>query len=149
MKKRIMIDASKCVGCLNCSAACMNAHCSEGNSVFSLDMSSRKNPPRNFIYQKEDKYYPIFCRNCDDPDCVKTCMSGALRKNGETGLIEYDEEKCAACYMCVMMCPYGHPVPDEETHSVVRCTFCQDTKDKEQACVGACPTKAISIKEVK
>ena len=148
MKKRIMIEASKCVGCLNCSAACMNAHRPGGASVFSLNMSSRSNLPRNYIYQKDGKYYPVFCRSCDDPDCVKTCMSGALRKNEETGLIEYDREQCAACFMCVMMCRYGHPMPDEERKAVVRCTFCQDTEDKEQACVRACPTKAIIIKEV-
>lgn len=148
MKKRIMIQASKCVGCLNCSAACKNVHRLEGPSIFALDMSSRNNPSRNRIYQKEGSYYPVFCRCCEEPDCVRSCMSGALRKNLETGWIEYDSKQCAACFMCVMMCRYGHPMPDQEAKSVIRCTFCQDTAEKEPACVKACPTKAITIKEV-
>lgn len=147
MKKRIMIQQDKCVGCLNCSAACMNAHRTEGPAIFALNMQDRSNPPRNKIYQKEGKYYPLFCRNCDNPDCVKTCMSGALRKDKETGLVEYDPQKCAACYMCVMMCRYGHPRPDLERRTVIRCTYCQDTEEKEPACVKACPAEAITVGE--
>lgn len=148
MKKRIMIDPSKCVGCLNCSAACMNVHRTGKTSIFSLDLGNKKNLPRNRIYIRDGKYYPVFCRNCSDPDCVKACMSGALKKNTDTGLVEYDREKCAACYMCVMMCRYGHPLPDHDGEAVIRCTFCQDTEAKEPACVKACPVKAIVVKEV-
>lgn len=148
MKKRIMIEPEKCVGCLNCTTACMNAHRKDRQSVLSLDFCDSGNSPRLRIYAKAGKYFPLVCRNCEDPDCVRACMSGALRKNRENGLVEYDPEQCAACFMCVMMCRYGHPQTDARACSVVRCTFCQDTAAKEPACAGACPTKAISVKEV-
>lgn len=148
MRRQIMIEPEKCVGCLNCTAACMNAHCQEKASMTSLDFCNPGNAPRLRIYARKDRYYPLVCRNCDDPDCVRACMSGALKKNRENGLVEYDTELCAACFMCVMMCRYGHPQPDINARRVVRCTFCQDTEGREPACAAACPTKALCVKEV-
>lgn len=149
MKKRIMIEPEKCVGCLTCTAACMKAHAPEKASIHSLDFCDDRNTPRLRINTKNNSYYPILCRNCDDPDCVRACMSGALKKNSENGLVEYNPEVCAACFMCVMMCRYGHPQRDSRARSVVRCTFCQDTDGKEPACADSCPTKAIQVKEVR
>ena len=28
-----------------------------------------------------------------------------MHKNPDTGFVEYDRDKCASCYMCVMACP--------------------------------------------
>lgn len=144
--KRIMIDAEKCVGCLSCLNACMQAQRSA--DLFSLPLSGAEFPPRCRVEQRGTSYFPIFCRNCDNPDCVAACMSGALVKDPETGLVKYDPERCAACYMCVMQCRFGHPVPDAAASRVVRCTFCQDTTEKEPQCVKACPTAAIEVREV-
>lgn len=146
--KRIMIDADKCDGCKNCSIACMNANREDKGTIYDLDVTCGKNLSRNFIYQIGDKYYPVFCRHCDDPDCVGACMSNALTKNPDTGYIEYDKTRCAACYMCVMSCRYGLLRPDMNRKSMVGCSFCQDTEDKEPECVKACPKKAIYIEEV-
>ena len=80
--------------------------------------------------------------------CVTSCMSGAMRKNPETGLVEYDETKCGACYMCVMNCPYGVPKPDAATRTfVIKCDFCAG-KEEGPSCVRACPKEAIYLKEV-
>lgn len=146
--KRIIINADKCVGCLGCMSACVQAQYPAPVSLYDIRLDSRGPRPRNAVYQRGEKYYPVFCRSCDDPDCVAVCMSGALKKNEETGLIEYDPDRCAACYMCVMSCRYGHPVPDPVSRRVIRCTFCQDTGEKEPRCVKACPTEAIVVEEV-
>lgn len=148
--KRIFIDADKCDGCMNCSLACMNAHRRDGiDDIYSLDLNDPENESRNFILQDGGKHYrPLFCRHCDEPMCVVSCMSGAMRKNPETGLVEYDETKCGACYMCVMNCPYGVPKPDTATRSVViKCDFCAG-KEEGPNCVRACPKEAIYLKEV-
>ena len=111
--KRIWIDAGKCDGCLNRTLACMNAHRADKGSIYDLDLTDPANESRNFIRRQPDgSYRPIFCRHCDEPECVNSCMSGALSKNWETGIVEYDEKQCAGCFMCVMNCPFGVLKPD-------------------------------------
>ena len=109
--RRIMIDASKCDGCKNCTIACMQAHRETPGTVYDLDLTDIRNESRNHIEKLPDgTYRPIFCRHCDQPECVMSCMSGALTKDPKTGIVSYDETKCGSCFMCVMNCPFGvHP----------------------------------------
>ena len=147
--KRIWIDAALCDGCLNCTLACMNAHRQDEGTVYDLDLSDPANESRNTIKRLSDgSYRPIFCRHCDDPECVRSCMSGALTKDPETSLVLYNEKRCAACFMCVMNCPFGVLKPDDTTKSrIIKCDFCKD-HGYEPSCVKACPKKAIWIEEV-
>lgn len=148
--RRIMIDATKCDGCKNCSLACMQAHSPKACDLYTLDLEDPENESRNFIYKNKngEKYTPIFCRHCDEPECVLSCMSGALTKDPESGYVIYDKEKCGSCFMCVMNCPYGVLKPDEATHmSVIKCDFCKDAGG-EPSCVKACPKEAIYVEEV-
>lgn len=143
---RIMIDREKCDGCLNCTVACMAEHNPLGKSIFKLDLEDIKNESRNHIvYHKENGYTPIFCRHCDEPECVITCMSGALMKDEDSGIVNYDEDRCASCFMCVMSCPYGVLKPDENTKKiVVKCDMCNGREIPR--CVESCPKDAIYIK---
>ena len=92
-------------------------------------------------------YSPLFCRHCDVPDCAGACMSGALTKNMENGLVEYNADKCAACYMCVMNCRYGIPSITPDRKRMVKCDFCVHLEEGP-ACVRACPKQAIEVREV-
>jgi carbon-monoxide dehydrogenase iron sulfur subunit len=145
--KRIFIDASKCDGCKNCSVACINAHRATPGTIYDINLADPANLSRNFIISNGDgTYTPLFCRHCDVPDCAGACMSGALVKNLKNGLVEYDKEKCAGCYMCVMNCRYGIPQPDITRKYMVKCDFCEG-KDGP-SCVAACPKQAITVEEV-
>lgn len=145
--KRIMIDASKCDGCLNCNIACMNAHRETADTVYDVDLQSPANETRNFILQDKNKNYkPLFCRHCDEPECAMSCMSGALEKDDTTGYVNYHKEKCGSCFMCVMNCPFGVLKPDTNNHYIVKCDFCQHKESP--SCVEACPKGAITVKEV-
>ena len=42
----------------------------------------------------------FFVEHCEKPECVFTCMTGAMHKDKETGYVTYDSSKCASCYMC-------------------------------------------------
>lgn len=58
--------------------------------------------------------------------------------------MEYDERRCAGCFMCVMNCPFGVLKPDSPTKSrIIKCDFCIDSGG-EPSCVKACPKKAIA-----
>ena len=148
--KRVIIEADKCDGCKNCSIACMQAHRPDtSGNVYTLDLTDPVNESRNSILLNTDnKYIPLFCRHCDSPECVMSCMSGAMAKNPETGHVIYDVNRCGACFMCVMNCPYGVLKPDRTTGTfVVKCDFCANDND-EPNCVKMCPTKALSVREV-
>lgn len=147
--KRILIDPAKCEGCKSCAIACMQAHREGEGDVYSLDLADPANEERNFIHNDgKGGYLPLFCRHCDEPECVTSCMSGALCKDPETGHVLYDEERCGACFMCVMNCPYGVPKPDRATGTrVVKCDFCL-RGGEDPSCVKSCPTGAITVEEV-
>lgn len=137
--KRIKIDRDKCVGCLTCVTACCVSH----NSCDS----------RNRItINSEKKQTPIFCRHCDLPECAITCMTGAMSKNKDTGYVEYDKNRCASCYMCIMACPYGVLKSDFFTHKeIMKCDMCiknGGSKEPNPECVARCPMKAITFEEV-
>ncbi|MCI8674096.1 MAG: 4Fe-4S dicluster domain-containing protein [Lachnospiraceae bacterium] len=147
--KRIFIDPAKCDGCKNCTLACMESHRQDGGKgLYTLDLTDPANQSRNFIVADgKGGYAPIFCRHCDVPDCAGACMSGALKKNMENGLVEYDKEKCAACYMCVMSCRYGVPAISPDRKRIIKCDFCAHLEEGP-ACVRACPKQAIEVREV-
>lgn len=144
-----MIDDKLCDGCKNCTVACMQAHRADSGSIYDLDLTDPANESRNFILKdQEGNYRPVFCRHCKEPECVKSCMSGALYKDPATGLVCYREEVCGSCFMCVMNCPYGVPKPDFLTKTkVIKCDFCSHLGG-EPSCVKACPKKAITVGEV-
>ena len=146
--KRIMIDKEKCMACLGCILGCMAEHNEKGKSIYDLDLEDRTNESRNHIeLDQKQNPIPIVCRHCEEAECVITCMSGAMTKNDETGLVEYDKDRCAACFMCVMSCPYGVLKPDRVNKKVImKCDMC-DNKDIPR-CVECCPTKALYMVEV-
>lgn len=147
--KRIIIDREKCDGCKNCTVACMQAHRTDEGSIYTLDMADPANESRNRIeIDSIGHYYPLFCRHCSKPACAGACMSGAMAKDPVTGLVQYDREQCASCFMCVMECPFGILKPDTLTNSyVVKCDFCAD-HGLEPSCVKSCPLEAITVVEV-
>jgi carbon-monoxide dehydrogenase iron sulfur subunit len=147
--KRIFIDIDKCDGCKNCTIACMQSHRGDEGDVYTLNLTDLENESRNFMkLDYQGRVIPIFCRHCAKPECVMSCMSGAMAKDEETLHVYYDEEKCGSCFMCVMNCPFGVLKPDRKSHTkVIRCDFCKDDPEGPN-CVRQCPTKAIYVKEV-
>ncbi len=146
--KRIMINKELCSGCLNCYIACIAEHNEGSKSIFDVDLEEIGSECRNHIsLDSNGKLNPIFCRHCDEPECVTSCMSGAMTKDIETGLVSYDKEKCASCFMCVMSCPYGVLKPDSKTKTVVvKCDLCNGREIPR--CVENCPTGSIYLEEV-
>ena len=146
--KRIFIEKDKCDGCKNCSLACMNAPRKTPGTIYDLDLSDPANTARHTIFvDGKGGYVPVFCRHCAIPDCVNACMSGALKKDPETGFVLYDKERCGKCFMCVMNCPYGNVKPDFAREQIVKCDFCNDD-DANPNCVRSCPKKALHVEEV-
>ena len=137
--QRITIDRSRCIGCLTCVTACVISH----------ESSDARN---RVTIDSETKPAPIFCRHCERPECVYTCMTGAMKKDETTGFVEYDEDHCASCYMCIMACPYG-VLKSDSVHQIeiMKCNMCVHRTTDQTArpmCVEKCPMNAISVEEV-
>ena len=143
--RRIKIDKDLCQGCLNCVLACMCEHNESGKGIYDLNLQDVKNEGRNHIsLDDNNKPVPLFCRHCEEPECVYTCMSGAMNKDKESGVVSYDKEKCASCLMCVMSCPYGIlKVDDGEKKTIIKCDMCGNREIPR--CVENCPSGAIYI----
>jgi len=136
--KRIKIDRRKCIGCLTCVTACIVSH----------ESSDSRN---RVTIDSKTKAAPIFCRHCDKSECVYTCMTGAMSKNKETGFVEYNKERCASCYMCIMACPYGVLKSDRIEHKeIMKCNMCihrTENNEPKPMCIEKCPMGAITLEE--
>lgn len=139
--KRIFVDQSKCLGCKTCELRCAV----ERNSV-SKNLTEAVHEailPRSRVYVEWDGVRPlaIQCRHCEDASCLEICSTGAMQRDAESGSVFVDVNKCKACWMCVMVCPYGVIAPAVEKHAADKCDQCFQMP--EPFCVAACPTGAL------
>ncbi|SCI34142.1 MULTISPECIES: 4Fe-4S dicluster domain-containing protein [unclassified Romboutsia] len=143
---RILINKDLCAGCKSCILGCMLKH-SNVENIYFLDLEDKDNESMGHIeLDKYSKPVPIFCRHCEEPECVITCMSGAMKKDKETGIVSYDDKKCGSCYMCIMSCPYGLLKVDDRTKkNILKCDLCKD--EELPRCVASCPTGAIELQK--
>jgi len=131
MAKILMVHPENCVGCLSCTTAC----------AFEKEGSQRLEASRVHIYswQFEGISVPMLCQQCSDAACVAVCPTGAMHRNSENSMTEYDINRCIRCKMCTMACPFGNAVYDALTDSIFKCDTCQG----DPACVQMCPSDAL------
>jgi formate dehydrogenase iron-sulfur subunit len=74
--KAILIDITKCIGCLSCEAACKQLH------GFSQDPEPKLSTTAFTIVEEHgDRYVRRMCMNCQDPACASACLVGALKED--------------------------------------------------------------------
>lgn len=140
--KRIYVNEQWCLGCHLCEYYCAFANSGEEDMVKAL-----KNVhihPRIRIEERENISFAVSCRHCDEPLCVKACISGALHR--ENGVIAVDHNKCVGCFTCVLSCPYGAVMPSPDG-AIQKCELCMQRTPGEPACVRGCPNRAIVFEE--
>jgi len=146
MKKKLKYNPKKCLSCRTCEIACAVGH-SETKQLLCAIKEKQLSLPRVkvFTYQGIEGF-PVACRHCDEPKCVISCISCALTKDAETGMVNYDKDKCVGCWMCVMACPYGAIRPNYKTKKTIRCDLCSDVDTPR--CLESCPVKVITLEEL-
>ncbi len=140
--KRIFVNEKWCLGCHLCEYYCAFANSGKDNMVDAL--KDVKINPRIQIEELEGISFAVSCRHCEEPLCVKGCITGALTI--EDGVISVDKEKCVGCYTCILSCPYGAIMPNED-HAVQKCELCLKNSCGQPACVSGCPNQAIVYEE--
>ncbi|MBA3904581.1 MAG: phenylglyoxylate dehydrogenase [Rhodocyclaceae bacterium] len=120
----ISFKPEHCDGCNACMTACAEA---KGGSAELLHS-------RIQIVADGGTFELALCRQCGDPKCVANCPAGALTKDMEGGVIEWDGSKCVNCLLCTVGCAYGGIAYNSLAGHVVKC----DTCGGDPACVKAC-----------
>lgn len=133
MAKMIMMHPDRCVGCEHCVSACVFAH--EG--------SQRVEAARVRVYSFpwEGVSVPMLCQHCSEAACVAVCPTGAMHRNPDTALVEYDIDRCIRCRMCTSACPFGNCSYDAMTDIILKCDLCGG----DPACVKVCPSDALEF----
>jgi carbon-monoxide dehydrogenase iron sulfur subunit len=140
--KRIYVNEKWCLGCHLCEYYCAFANSGQDDMAKALkDVVIR---PRIRIEEQDNISFAVNCRHCEEPLCVKGCISGAL--SALDGLIVIDPDKCVSCYTCVLSCPYGAIMPSEEG-AIQKCELCTKNGRGRPACVEGCPNMAIVFEE--
>jgi carbon-monoxide dehydrogenase iron sulfur subunit len=149
--RRILLHPERCLGCLACEAACVAVHKLPGAPLTTeviMQTFSRAalRTTRIWVAAAPDGYAPIpvNCRHCLEPACVSVCSIGALKQEGANGAVINQEERCAGCWMCVMVCPFGGV--DKCGKIALKCDLCPGRA--VPACVEACPNDALEWVEV-
>lgn len=140
--KRIYVNEKWCLGCHLCEYYCAFANSEQKDMAKALkDIIIN---PRIKIEEKDDISFAVSCRHCNEPLCVKGCITGALTI--KDGIIEINKDKCVSCYTCVLSCPYGAVMPSDDG-AIQKCELCTKNDCGEPACVKGCPNNAIVFEE--
>ena len=164
MIEHMRITPDKCKACRRCEVACIAAH---HDMSFKEAMKHRDVlVSRVQVVKAEGLKTTVRCHQCKDAPCCNVCPTQALQQQ-EDGRINFNEESCIACEMCIKACPYGTISLDEmrvkkgegeEAEHVasgrkvaVRCDMCHawrmENGKKITACMEACPVRALYMVE--
>lgn len=143
--KKVYVNEDWCLACHLCEFYCAAAN-SGADSMIKAFRDGKKPVPRIQVEEGSDVNFAVQCRHCDEHPCVKGCIAGALSVSDE-GVVSCDENKCVGCGTCILSCPYGCIVPDEEAHVIRKCDLCVKNHNGAPACVEGCPNNAIVFEE--
>jgi carbon-monoxide dehydrogenase iron sulfur subunit len=101
--------------------------------------------PRIQIEEGQGINFAVSCRHCEEPLCVKSCITGAL--SIKDGVISVNKDKCVGCYTCILVCPFGAVMPGSDGSVIQKCELCTNNSCGEPACVTGCPNRAIVFEE--
>jgi Fe-S-cluster-containing dehydrogenase component len=159
----ILYDATVCIGCKACMAACKeynqlppDHYDPSGIWDDPPDLSAKTvnivKLYSNGTAQAKDQeingysYIRRFCMHCADPSCTSACPVGALTKDRDLGVVRYNKNVCIGCRYCQIACPYNIPKFqwDQAFPQIVKCQLCDHriAVGSYSACCEFCPTGA-------
>ena len=105
--KTVFVNPERCIGCRQCEFACAVEHSASRDPVSAVFESI---PPRSRIHvmpgRAGDTSFPNRCRHCNPAPCERVCPTGAITRDPEYDLVMAAPQRCIACAMCAMVCPF-------------------------------------------
>jgi Fe-S-cluster-containing dehydrogenase component len=130
--KVIVIDETRCDGCMHCVAACLEAH--------GIGVEEPNRAQIRVWRTEEDLHVPLTCHHCETPSCAQACPTKACRQDIEGQRVIIDDTECIGCRACNVACPFGHAHYDGVSRVSTKCDYC----DGEPECVKVCEPGAIT-----
>ncbi|MFH1798480.1 MAG: 4Fe-4S dicluster domain-containing protein [Candidatus Omnitrophota bacterium] len=144
--KKIIIKEEYCMGCRLCEVYCIVQHSKTKNIIKTYKGEYPKPLARIVVEESGYESFALQCRNCGDAPCLEACMTGAMRRDEETGAVLCDTDKCVGCWMCIMVCPFGVISRNTEEKKIAsKCDLCMG--EDMPVCVKNCPNEAIVCEE--
>ncbi len=139
--KTVFVNEDVCMGCGLCRVYCQTEHSRSKDILRAWKKETPRPLPRVRVERKGDLFFSLQCRNCEQPWCLYSCLTGAMHRDADTGIITVDEEKCIGCWTCLVSCPNGAISRDTGRHVAAKCDLCPDRE--VPACVANCPNEAL------
>jgi len=160
----MLYDATLCIGCKACVAACRDANdleLEESSTLYDdpVDLSANTCNIIKFYDgggdgEGEVSFVKQQCMHCIDPACAAACMMGSFQKR-QNGIVTWKPDRCIGCRYCQVACPFG--IPKFEWNSpipaMVKCQMClakagttkegQLNEVGQPACTEVCPREAV------
>lgn len=161
----VLVDLTKCIGCLRCEWACNEWNKNPNKPLKDFEESRDKKPS---VFDKirrttagsftvVNRFYennlPVYvkkqCMHCIDPACKAACFVDAFKKT-EEGAVLYNPSLCVGCRYCMIACPFdilAYEYYDPITPQITKCTMCFDriTEGKIPACVEICSADVMKF----
>ncbi|HUH95853.1 MAG TPA: 4Fe-4S dicluster domain-containing protein [Anaerolineales bacterium] len=156
--KTVFVHPERCIGCKQCEPACAVAHSQTKNLFLAVFESPA---PKARIHAEPglamNTSFPNKCRHCNPAPCMGVCPTAAIHRAADfPDIVMINANKCIACGMCAMVCPFDvityHPLalaPERQTVAV-KCDNCIERQrlGVVPACVEACKVGALEFGEI-
>lgn len=156
--KTVFVHPERCIGCMQCEFACAVAHSRTKNLFLAVFESP---PPKPRIHVEPglamNSAFPNKCRHCNPAPCMGVCPTAALHRPTDfPDIVLLDPQKCIACGMCAMVCPFNvvsfYPVASAPERQIVgvKCDHCIERQkvDLLPACVEVCKVAALEFGDI-
>ena len=134
-----------CIGCHSCEVAC-----AEQNGLPAGTVWRRVGEIEGGDHPETRRFHlSMSCNHCLDPACLEGCPTNAYEKL-DNGIVAHHADDCIGCQYCTWNCPYSVPAFQPDRRIVTKCDMCLPRLEGgyAPACVGACPTHAITVEKV-
>lgn len=145
--KRVYTREEVCIGCCLCEVYCQMGHSQSKDLIKAFKRESPRPLPRLRVEIRQPTSFAVQCYHCADAPCVYACLTGALQRDPDSGLVTVDSERCTGCWTCLLACPFGAIRRDTYQGKIVKCDLCPG--EAVPLCVANCPNEALIYAETK